>query len=87
MPELLTLLEVLRLPTGVPNTCTVATMTRLAMWDQAEGSGQIKRASLTYLKPVSVAMRVVIYLASAAFVSLSAEIEGKKGTLLMHARA
>ena len=28
LPELLTLIEVLRLPTGVPNTCTVATMTR-----------------------------------------------------------
>ena len=34
---------------------------------------------------VSVAMRVVIHLASAAFASLSAGIVGKKGTLLVHA--
>ena len=87
MPELLTLLEVLRLPTGVPNTCTVASITKLAMWDQAEGSGQIKRASLIHLKPVSVAMRVVIHLGSATFASLSAGIVGKKGTLLVQARA
>ena len=69
----------------MPSTCTVATMTRLAMLDQAEGSGQIKMGDLNRLKPVTVAMSVVIHLGSAAFVGLSAGVVEKRGTLLVHA--